>query len=84
MWRELDELDGRTWVLEPEQPTRAMCSRRIAVDRHCSLQLELRPSAPRAQCSCRVLGSDSQAGPLRQALNSNMRTWWVLLLCVAI
>lgn len=27
----MDEIDGRTWVLEPENPTRSATTRRIAI-----------------------------------------------------
>ena len=33
-WEVLDEIDRRTWVLEPERPSRADTMRRIAIGTH--------------------------------------------------
>lgn len=30
-WDAMDEIDGKTWVLEPENPTRSATTRRIAI-----------------------------------------------------
>lgn len=32
-WDVMDEIDEKTWVLEPEKPTRSATARRIAVGR---------------------------------------------------
>ncbi|KAI8364235.1 WD-repeat region-domain-containing protein [Blakeslea trispora] len=42
----LDDLDKHMRILEPEQPTRADCWRRIALGFHCSLDIELNPDGP--------------------------------------
>ena len=31
LWDHLEELDGRTWVLEPERPSQACLHRRVVV-----------------------------------------------------
>lgn len=33
-WNYMDELDTKTWVLEPEKPTRKDCKRRIALSKY--------------------------------------------------
>lgn len=33
-WDTMDEIDGKTWVLEPENPARGATARRIAIGTH--------------------------------------------------
>lgn len=71
----LDDLDRHAWVLEPERPTYAATSRRIAIGRHCSVQLELDTRAPRAVPEWRLLGSEAAVAPLRVRLGQNLDRW---------
>ena len=57
------------WVLEPENPTCADVSRRVALGGHCSLLLALDPARPRARpADMRFMGSEAAAGPLHARL----------------
>ncbi|EDO38136.1 predicted protein [Nematostella vectensis] len=46
-WDMMDEVDRKTWVLEPDRPTRACTTRRIALGNNASVQVEVNPSYPR-------------------------------------
>lgn len=75
VWDELDELDRECWVLEPERPDRSQLERRIAVERFCSVLVELDPERPRAPADVRFLGSAAAVDPLRAALQKNWTRW---------
>ena len=47
MWDCLDDIDANTHVLEPERPSRDASMRRIAIGRHCSIQIDFDPLNPR-------------------------------------
>jgi E3 ubiquitin-protein ligase FANCL len=70
VWDVLDDLDIHTWVLEPERPTRDMAMRRIAIGKHCSMQLDLDPAHPRAVPEVRILGADSVSSLLSSSHES--------------
>lgn len=42
----LDDLDKHMRILEPEQPKRSDCWRRIALGHRCTLELEFNPDMP--------------------------------------
>jgi E3 ubiquitin-protein ligase FANCL len=71
----MEDLDANTWVLEPEQPTRAHCMRRIGIGNHSSIQIEINPQQPRSPPEVRFLGADSIITPLRQNYNKNHQLW---------
>jgi E3 ubiquitin-protein ligase FANCL len=77
LWSMLDEIDRETWVLEPSNPSsaRGYTMRRIALGEQCFLQLELNVQNPRGVCSCRLLGPESEMGPLRQNYNQKLHLW---------
>lgn len=75
LWDVLDELDKNTWVLEPENPTRASTSRRIAIGSSGSLQLAIDAAHPRSLPECRFLGADHVTQPLKENLNRNLDKW---------
>lgn len=65
------------WVLEPEKPTPADVSRRIALGGHCSLLLELDPERPRTRpAELRLLGSEAAAAPMRARLRAADAAPW--------
>eukprot|EP01132_Coremiostelium_polycephalum_P002832 gene2832-3518_t len=72
----MDEIDSNTWVLEPEHPKRSSTYRRIALENHCSLCIQVNPTSPRAfPEDCRFLGSDKNIQPLKNNLNANIKQW---------
>lgn len=75
LWTELDQIDASCWVLEPETPTRADCSRRIFVEPSCALNVTLQPAAARAIPLCSFVGSDTAVTEYRSRLNRNIARW---------
>ncbi|XP_006817054.1 E3 ubiquitin-protein ligase FANCL-like [Saccoglossus kowalevskii] len=71
----IDEIDGKTWVLEPENPSYASTLRRIALGSSSSLQIDIDPFHPRVLPECRFLGADHVVNPLRDKLNANLERW---------
>ncbi|KAG8123048.1 hypothetical protein E2320_018412, partial [Naja naja] len=57
-WDVLDEIDEKTWVLEPEKPTRSSTRRRIAIGSNISLNIEIDPRHPTMLPECYFLGAD--------------------------
>lgn len=76
IFRALDDFDAHVRVLEPEFPTRRDTFRRVAVDRHASVRVQLDPRDPfRTYPQCHFLGSDKAVAPLRRRLNERMHLW---------
>ncbi|KAJ7341297.1 hypothetical protein JRQ81_005229 [Phrynocephalus forsythii] len=74
-WNALDEIDEKTWVLEPEKPTRSSTMRRIAVGNNVSINIEVHPRHPTMLPECYFLGADHMVNPLKVKLNSNIHSW---------
>lgn len=74
-WLVMDDFDTMTWVLEPDQPNRSAKERRIAINQHCSIHVEIDPLKPYRICEMRFFGSETMIRPLRQALNARLATW---------
>ncbi|KAH0622875.1 hypothetical protein JD844_025674, partial [Phrynosoma platyrhinos] len=74
-WNALDEIDEKTWVLEPEKPTRSATMRRIAIGNNISVNIEVDPRHPTMLPECYILGADHVVNPLKIKLNSNVHLW---------
>ncbi|XP_048392474.1 E3 ubiquitin-protein ligase FANCL isoform X1 [Stegostoma tigrinum] len=74
-WDVMDEIDEKTWVLEPEKPARAIPTRRIAIGNNVSINVEVDPRHPKMLPECCFLGADHVVTPLRNKLNTNMHLW---------
>uniref|UniRef100_K3X2N1 RING-type domain-containing protein n=1 Tax=Globisporangium ultimum (strain ATCC 200006 / CBS 805.95 / DAOM BR144) TaxID=431595 RepID=K3X2N1_GLOUD len=74
-WDVLDDLDTKTCVLEPHRPTRATARRRIALQKHASLQIEVNPEHPRAICELSFFGNDATVGSLREKWSEGVFQW---------
>ncbi|XP_068455461.1 E3 ubiquitin-protein ligase FANCL isoform X2 [Clinocottus analis] len=74
-WDGLDEMDSKTWILEPEKPSRADTMRRIAIGTNVSIRVELDPKHPTMLPECCLLGAEHAVTPLRNKLNANMHLW---------
>ncbi|KAB0393624.1 hypothetical protein E2I00_011347, partial [Balaenoptera physalus] len=57
-WDVMDEIDEKTWVLEPEKPTRSATARRIALGNNASINIEVDPRHPTMLPECCFLGAD--------------------------
>ncbi|KAG1657777.1 E3 ubiquitin-protein ligase FANCL [Nymphon striatum] len=74
-WNYLDEIDAETWVLEPENPKRNDCFRRIFLGNNASILITLNPKYPSSIPECHFLGSEKIIGPIKRRLNKNIDTW---------
>ncbi|MEE6474706.1 hypothetical protein FKM82_010462 [Ascaphus truei] len=74
-WDALDEIDEKTWVLEPEKPTRSATIRRIAIGNNVSVTIDVDPRHPTMLPECYFLGADHVVNPLRDKLNYNIHLW---------
>ncbi|XP_047459788.1 E3 ubiquitin-protein ligase FANCL isoform X2 [Mugil cephalus] len=57
-WDVLDEIDGKTWILEPEKPSRSDTMRRIAIGNNVSIKVEVDPRHPKMLPECCLLGAE--------------------------
>lgn len=74
-WDVLDEIDSKTWILEPEKPCRSDTTRRIAIGNNISIKVEVDPGHPKMLPECCLLGAEHVVTPLRNKLNANMHLW---------
>ncbi|XP_048864116.1 E3 ubiquitin-protein ligase FANCL [Brienomyrus brachyistius] len=74
-WAMMDEIDEKTWILEPEKPTRGDTMRRIVIGNNVSIKLEVDPRYPNMLPECCLLGAEHVVTPLRSRLNANMHLW---------
>ncbi|XP_010614188.1 E3 ubiquitin-protein ligase FANCL isoform X3 [Fukomys damarensis] len=74
-WDVMDEIDEKTWVLEPQKPTRSATARRIALGNNASINVEVDPRHPTMLPECCFLGADHVVKPLGIKLSKNMHLW---------
>ncbi|XP_043459374.1 E3 ubiquitin-protein ligase FANCL isoform X3 [Prionailurus bengalensis] len=74
-WDATDEIDEKTWVLEPEKPTRSATARRIALGNNASIHIEVDPKHPTMLPECCFLGADHVVKPLGIKLSRNIHLW---------
>ncbi|XP_077771592.1 E3 ubiquitin-protein ligase FANCL isoform X1 [Canis aureus] len=74
-WDVMDEIDEKTWVLEPEKPTRSATTRRIALENRASINIEVDPRHPTMLPECCFLGADHVVKPLGIKLSRNIHLW---------
>ncbi|KAM9316991.1 E3 ubiquitin-protein ligase FANCL [Gastrophryne carolinensis] len=74
-WDALDEIDKKTWVLEPEKPSRNATIRRIAIGNNVSITIDVDPRHPTMLPECYFLGADHVVQPLKEKLNNNIDLW---------
>lgn len=75
LWNNLDELDQKTWILEPDNPTFAATNRRIALSASASVQVTVDPKHPHSLPEIKFLGSDKATNPLRENMTTNLALW---------
>uniref|UniRef100_A0A8D3CH37 FA complementation group L n=1 Tax=Scophthalmus maximus TaxID=52904 RepID=A0A8D3CH37_SCOMX len=66
-WDVLEEVDGNTWILEPEKPSRSDTMRRIAIGNNVSIKVEVDPRHPKMLPECCLLGAEHGASCLWSA-----------------
>ncbi|GAB1295869.1 E3 ubiquitin-protein ligase FANCL [Apodemus speciosus] len=74
-WDVMDEIDEKTWVLEPEKPPRSATSRRIALGNNASINIEVDPRHPTMLPEVCFLGADHVTKPLGLKLRGNIHLW---------
>ncbi|XP_021556979.1 E3 ubiquitin-protein ligase FANCL isoform X2 [Neomonachus schauinslandi] len=74
-WDVMDEIDEKTWVLEPEKPTRSATARRIALGNNASINIDVDPRHPTMLPECCFLGADHVVKPLGIKLSRNIHSW---------
>jgi len=72
---QMDELDKHAWVMEPDHPTRADTTRRLALGKNCSLVIEVDPTRPFKIPIMRFLGAETPVSNAKQLVNSNLSKW---------
>ncbi|XP_036607818.1 E3 ubiquitin-protein ligase FANCL [Trichosurus vulpecula] len=74
-WDVMDEIDQKTWILEPEKPTRSATMRRIAIGNNVSINIDVDPRHPTMLPECFFLGADHVVKPLGIKLSKNIHMW---------
>ncbi|XP_075798549.1 E3 ubiquitin-protein ligase FANCL isoform X2 [Microtus pennsylvanicus] len=74
-WDVMDEIDEKTWVLEPEKPPRSATARRIALGHNVSINIEVDPRHPTMLPEFCFLGADHVTKPLGIKLSGNLHLW---------
>ena len=75
LFQELEEIDSLTWVLEPSQPNFSTTIRRLAIEKSCSIVLELDAQNPRDICTMNFFGPPNRVNTFRISLNKNVHLW---------
>ena len=73
----LQDLDTHCCVLEPSKATFAVCRRRIALERTCSMYIDFPDPVrnPYAMCSIRFLGPPDKLAAYQTSLQANIHSW---------
>nr|XP_004669003.1 E3 ubiquitin-protein ligase FANCL isoform X1 [Jaculus jaculus] len=74
-WDVMDEIDEKTWVLEPDKPTRSATARRIVLGNNVYIHVEVDPRHPTMLPECCFLGADHVVKPLGIKLSRNIHLW---------
>ena len=74
-WNVMDKIDQNCWILEPEHPTRADASRRIALGNNSSLLVRINVQHPTLMPECHLMGADSVVMKLKENLNKHLHQW---------
>ena len=75
LFDELSEIDNNTWVLEPSQSTFATTSRRLAIERSCSVVIEINPDNPRDPCNMQFFGPPNRVNHFRVLVGQHLHRW---------
>ena len=75
LFQELSEIDTLTWVLEPVQPNFSTSTRRLALERSCSIVLDVNIDNPREICPMNFFGPPVRVNHFRASLNKNAHLW---------
>lgn len=74
-WDIMDELDNSALILDPPEPGPQHTQRRILLENHVSVQLNINVSHPRSMPHCHLLGSAQLVAPLNTKLTNSFQDW---------
>ncbi|KAL0586384.1 hypothetical protein ABG067_003997 [Albugo candida] len=75
-WDVMDDLDAHCIVLEPSRPQRSMTHRRIAIEKHISIDIEiLDPLRPFSICKLEFFGKETSIECFRRRWSENISSW---------
>ncbi|KAL6595964.1 WD-repeat region-domain-containing protein [Neocallimastix sp. 'constans'] len=74
-WCQLEEIDKKTWVIEPINPPRSSTYRRIIIERKCSINIQINPSNPRSIPIYQLMGSDELVQKWTKILINRQYLW---------
>ncbi|KAF9913739.1 hypothetical protein BX616_009682 [Lobosporangium transversale] len=74
-WDVMQDIDDKTWVVDPEKPTKADCMRRCVLGNHCTIQIVIDPTSPRSMPETRLIGPASSIESMRTKLYKNVSLW---------
>lgn len=76
LWDSLDDLDVNTWVIEPTAPSRSCTKRRIVLEHHITLVVNLDAyTYPDGFPDLQLLGSDKTVEPLLSNIRTRRNLW---------
>lgn len=71
----LDDIDETLWVLEPVKPTYNVETRRIAIEKTCSVIVQIDPRHPMRLGDLKFLGAPERVEAMRSAMIKNFDQW---------
>lgn len=74
-WDVVSELDIKTWILEPENPSYSCVYRRIVIGNNVSIHVTLDPFKPKRLPECRFLGPEYAVIPLKEMYSKQQDSW---------
>lgn len=74
-WSQLEELDKKTWVIEPINPPRSSNYRRIIIEKKCSIHIQINPNNPRSFPIYQFMGSDELVQKWTKILINRHHLW---------
>jgi E3 ubiquitin-protein ligase FANCL len=75
LWRQLEELDRDTFVIEPREPSLGCCMRRIVVSDRIQVQIEVSPRRPFGIPKVLFIGAEAASREMRERFDRNAASW---------
>mmetsp|Transcript_1860 Transcript_1860/g.5528 ORF Transcript_1860/g.5528 Transcript_1860/m.5528 type:complete len:376 (-) Transcript_1860:329-1456(-) len=69
------DVDSQLFVIEPEHPTTRDVRRRVALGRHCSVEITIDPTNVHAMPTLEFYGANAVVAPLRSRAIANRSVW---------
>lgn len=74
-WSTLENIDQSLWVVDPNQPSRAISYRRVNIGNDCFIMLSINADDPTSLPECRFMGSDQMVNSLIKLWRANSKKW---------